>query len=109
MLSSRITFLALLLALSMATTSLYAEDNLTDDSIATDDNTVSDIADEAAEAPVVPVEPLPGAIPSSDLDVSDPEFTADSSTVSEQNSTAASDDIVRPEQHLSNLLQMRRL
>ena len=77
----------------MATTSLYAEDNLTDDSIATDDNTASDIADEAAEAPVVPVEPLPGAIPSSDLDVSDPEFTADSSTVSEQNSTAASDDI----------------
>ena len=93
MLSSRITFLALLLALSMATTSLYAEDNLTDDSIATDDNTASDIADEAAEAPVVPVEPLPDAIPSSDLDVSDPEFAADSSTVSEQNSTAASDDI----------------
>ena len=77
----------------MATTSLYAEDNLTDDSIATDDNTASDIADEAAEAPVVPVEPLPDAIPSSDLDVSDPAFAADSSTASEQNSTAASDDI----------------
>ena len=74
----------------MATTSLYAEDNLTDDSIATDDNTASDIADEAAEAPVVPVEPLPDAIPSSDLDVSDPAFAADSSTVSEQNNTALS-------------------
>ena len=74
----------------MATTSLYAEDNLTDDSIATDDNTASDIADEAAEAPVVPVEPLPDAIPSSDLDVSDPAFAADSSTASEQNNTALS-------------------
>ena len=50
MLYSRIIFLALLLVISMAATSLYAEDNLTDGSIDANASTVSNIVNESAPA-----------------------------------------------------------